>query len=143
VQKLEVDGLKLYSLANDEITKAKVAKAKAEEVDQLLQEVKDYVADIQAKVKVASSLLCTPSHVPCHCQHVCLIIITACASSSSPHAPCHCPHVCLIVVTTCALSSSQHAPHCCCGMCLVVVVAYTLSLSQHVPCHHYSLCHCC
>jgi structural maintenance of chromosome 4 len=80
-QKSKVDGLKLHiNLANDEITKAEVTKAKAEkdsvklestiaasqqgleeveaELEKLndsLQEVKDYVADIRAKVEAAQA----------------------------------------------------------------------------------------
>ncbi|KAI9511860.1 RecF/RecN/SMC N terminal domain-containing protein [Russula earlei] len=80
-QKSKVDGLKLHiSLANDEITKAEVAKAKAEKdtvkfentiagnqqglmevevelesLNESLQEVKDYVADIRAKVEAAQA----------------------------------------------------------------------------------------
>lgn len=80
-QKSKVDGLKLHiSLANDEVTKAEVAKAKAEKdsvklqnpiagnrralteieaelekLNELLQEVKDYVADIRAKVEAAQA----------------------------------------------------------------------------------------
>ncbi|KAI0253228.1 RecF/RecN/SMC N terminal domain-containing protein [Lactifluus subvellereus] len=80
-QKSKVDGLKLHiNLANDEITRAEVAKAKAEkdsvklestistsqqgleeveaELERLndsLQEVKDYVADIRAKVEAAQA----------------------------------------------------------------------------------------
>jgi len=80
-QKSKVDGLKLHiSLANDDITKAEVAKAKAEKdsvklqnstagnrqalkeieaelekLNESLQEVKDYVADIRAKVEAAQA----------------------------------------------------------------------------------------
>ena len=80
-QKSKVDGLKLHiSVANDEITKAEVAKAKAEKdsiklessitgnqeglaeveaelekLNESLQEVKDYVADIGAKVEAAQA----------------------------------------------------------------------------------------
>jgi structural maintenance of chromosome 4 len=80
-QKSKVDGLKLHiNLANDEITKAEVAKAKAEKdsvklknsvagnrqalteieaelekLNESLQEVKDYVADIRAKVEAAQA----------------------------------------------------------------------------------------
>ncbi|KAF8492752.1 RecF/RecN/SMC [Russula emetica] len=80
-QKSKIDGLKLHiSLANDEITKAEVAKAKAEKdsvklessiagnqeglaeveaelekLNESLQEVKDYVADIRAKVEAAQA----------------------------------------------------------------------------------------
>lgn len=80
-QKSKVDGLKLHiSVASDEITKAEVAKAKAEKdsvklessitgnqealgdveaelekLNESLQEVKDYVADIRAKVEAAQA----------------------------------------------------------------------------------------
>ena len=80
-QKSKIDGLKLHiSIANDEITKAEVAKAKAEKdsvklessiagnqeglaeveaelekLNESLQEVKDYVADIRAKVEAAQA----------------------------------------------------------------------------------------
>jgi structural maintenance of chromosome 4 len=80
-QKSKVDGLKLHiNIANDEITKAEVAKAKAEKdsvklqgsitgnqqglaeveaelekLNESLQEVKDYVADIRAKVEAAQA----------------------------------------------------------------------------------------
>jgi structural maintenance of chromosome 4 len=80
-QKSKVDGLRLHiSLANDEITKAEVTKAKAEKdsvkfqgsiagnrqgltevetelekLNESLQEVKDYVADIRAKVEAAQA----------------------------------------------------------------------------------------
>jgi structural maintenance of chromosome 4 len=80
-QKSKVDGLRLHiSLANDEMTKAEVAKAKAEKdsikfessvagnqqglteveaelekLNESLQEVKDYVADIRAKVEAAQA----------------------------------------------------------------------------------------
>ena len=80
-QKSKVDGLKLHiNLANDEITRAEVAKAKAEKdsvklqgsiagnqqglmeveaelekLNESLQEVKDYVADIRAKVEAAQA----------------------------------------------------------------------------------------
>ena len=80
-QKSKVDGLKLHiNIANEEITKAEVAMAKAEkdsikfkgtiasnrrsledvetELEKLsesLQEVKDYVADIRAKVEAAQA----------------------------------------------------------------------------------------
>ena len=80
-QKSKVDGLRLHiSLASDEITKAEVAKAKAEKdsvklestiaghqqglmdaeaelekLDESLQEVKEYVADIRAKVEAAQA----------------------------------------------------------------------------------------
>jgi structural maintenance of chromosome 4 len=80
-QKSKVDGLKLHiNLASEEITKAEVAKAKAEKdsvklqnsiagsrqalteieteietLNESLQEVKDYVADIRAKVEAAQA----------------------------------------------------------------------------------------
>ncbi|KAI9453551.1 RecF/RecN/SMC N terminal domain-containing protein [Lactarius psammicola] len=57
-QKSKVDGLKLHiNLANEEITKAEVAMAKAEKdsLSESLQEVKDYVADIRAKVEAAQA----------------------------------------------------------------------------------------
>ncbi|KAH9980780.1 RecF/RecN/SMC protein [Russula compacta] len=80
-QKSKVDGLRLHiSLGSDEITKAEVAKAKAEKdtvklestiaghqqglmeaeaelekLDESLQEVKEYVADIRAKVEAAQA----------------------------------------------------------------------------------------
>ncbi|KAH9953375.1 hypothetical protein BC827DRAFT_1248888 [Russula dissimulans] len=80
-QKSKVDGLKLHiNLASDEITRAEVAKAKAEKdsvklensiaghqqglaeveaeletLNESLQEVKDYVADIRAKVEAAQA----------------------------------------------------------------------------------------
>jgi structural maintenance of chromosome 4 len=79
-QKSKVDGLKLHiNLANDEITKAEVTKAKAEKdsvklestiassqqgleveaelekLNDLLREVKDYVANIRAKVEAAQA----------------------------------------------------------------------------------------